>query len=443
MADAESSKFRQLGLILIFNIIGYVCNIAATKIMTANLSLSLYGDFSVAWQSLYLVSLIILFGSSLSIKRYLSEYHGENSMHKKRSFIRWNLRLLFRNFMVMLAVYIIFWLIAWATHLQGLHSFEQYHLALYVCIFGILLSLWTAISVYILSYGYTTLYAFVGTAGSSVIQLFVIGMGFYFFMPTNVMHLSFLIIALLFVLLAVNMLIFSILPGNEMLNISFSENKEKPHYHDPAWLSISKSNISNSLFFVLTGLGPLYLLEFLSTNENHVAIYSVSLIVNGFFQMLMVSFYHLLSAEVTTITQSSPDARNKLQRSVDNTMIVSSFLFVLGLILFVMFGVPIFSFFHIPDTDLTGILLLLLCNTFLSNLFYLSATYLQANGDVRFCFLVRLTGMLIVYILGAFMCLYYAIYGVVISCLIASLVQYIAFTYRARQLTSFKFSGIF
>jgi O-antigen/teichoic acid export membrane protein len=450
MSATKKSKIYQLVLVLIFSMIGYVCNIAATKIMTAHLSLSLYGDFSVAWNSLSLVSQIILFGSSLSIKRYLSEYHSDNSVHKKRSFIRWNLALLFRIFMVMLAFYAMFWAIAWVAHLQNMHNFEKYHLAFFVCIFGVLLSLWTVFASYILSFGYTTLFSFLGSAGWSGIQLFVIGVGFYFFLPSTEMHLSFLIIALLFVLLAVNMLIFSMLPGNELFNISYispppsSQDKEQTSsFHDPAWLSVSQGNMINGLCFVLTGLGPLYLLEFLSPNEHHVAIYNIGLIITGFFQLLMLSMYRLSSAAITTINQYNADERRNLQYSVNCAVAVCSFLFVLGLILFDIFGVPIFGFFHIPDTHLTGILLLLLCNTFTSNLSFLSSTYLQANGDANFCFSVRLVAMFIVYVLGAFMCLYYDIYGVVISCLIASLVQYIAFTYRARQLTSFKFSGIF
>lgn len=216
--SSEKEKLKQLGLVVVFGLIGYLCNVAATKILTSSLSLPLYGDFSVAWNSLNLVSQIILFGSLLSVQRYLSEYHDVHSTYKQCSFIRWNFKLLLRTFFIAFIVYVLFWSIAWITHLQQMHNFEKYHLAFSVCIFGFLLSLWSLLTTYILSFGYSTLYAFLFSTGWATIQLVVIGTGFYLFTPTTELDLSFLIVAILFVLLAVSMLTFSMLPDNELLS---------------------------------------------------------------------------------------------------------------------------------------------------------------------------------------------------------------------------------
>lgn len=450
MTNTKNSGLWQLSLVVVFSVIGYVCNVAATKILTSHISLPLYGDFSVAWSSISLISQIILFGSSISIKRYLSEYHADNSAHKKRSFIRWNFALLLRIFFIIFIVYILFWAIAWITHLQKMHNFENYHLAFSVCIFGVLLSLWTTFNCYILSFGYSTLYAFLNSAAWSGIQLFVICVGFYFFIPSTVSHLSYLIVISLFVLLAVNTLIFSMIPGNELLNSSSmfspsnsSDTQVKSDYHDPAWFSISRGNMMSSLCFILTSLGPLYILELLSPHEHNVAIYNIGLIVTGFFQLLMPAMYRLYSAKVTTINKLSKEETQKLQSSVSTTVIACTILFVMGLVLFELLGKTIFVFFHIPDIALTDILLLLLCNIFLSNISLLSSTYLQANGDAKFCFFVRLFSLFLVYVVGSVLCIYYDIYGVVATCLTSSLLQYILFTYRSRQRTSFRFSCLF
>lgn len=145
-------------------------------------------------------------------------------------------------------------------------------------------------------------------------------------------------------------------------------------------------------------------------------------------------------ARIATIPQCSAKENKELQSSVNAALVISLILLVMGVVLFTLFGNNIFAFFNIAGENLTGILLLLLCNIFLNNLSVLSATYLQANGHATFCLYVRLLVLFIVYVLGSIFCLYYEIYGIVTTSLIASLIRYTLFIYRARQLTSFKFS---
>ena len=128
-------------VVLAIGLLGYVCRVAYTKLMTTHLSLSLYGDFTVAWSSLSLVASIITLGSTLTTQRFVSLYQSTNQQTKKQDFIHWSYQLLLRSSAILLVIYILFWITASVTHLSNFHSFDKYHLALFVMIFAPIISI--------------------------------------------------------------------------------------------------------------------------------------------------------------------------------------------------------------------------------------------------------------------------------------------------------------
>lgn len=449
MSQQNTKLIYTLGLVFIFNFIGYTCNVMATKILTANLSMSLYGDFAVAWRSLALIAQIVTFGSALTATRFISEYAQEKSGEKRRGFIVWNIKLVLRSFMMLSIVYCLFWGVAWITHLSDLHQFEVYHMASAVAIFALLLSLFTLFNNYVLASGYTTLSSFLSTVGFYGIKLLVIACGFYFFAPTTELHISTLMIAVVFLLFAIGGLTYSLLPENELLNsvgsiLSGNQKTESNKtFLDHKWMSISRGSVLNSFCATLSGTVGIFILEIFSPNEHLVAVYNISLIATGFIMLIMGSMNRLFSAEVTVIDTMNEEKKSRLQHSLDAIGSCRLLLLFLSVLLFSKFHVEILNFFNISEHQYTWVMPLMLLRIYFNNSCVLRSRYLQTSGYSNFCFRVRLLRLFIVVVGGIILTYYFDIYGVVISNLISTLIKLIFFTYKCRQLTTVRFNRLF
>ena len=309
--NIHKSPLAKSLLLMLIGLLGYACNVFYTRLLTHNLSLSLYGDFSVAWRSMLLVNQLITFGVGLSAQRFVSMYKKTKQPEKTRAFVYWGASILLRSSFILLIIYALFWIVASITHFTEIHRFDQYHLALFVIIFTPLLSIAMIITSLILSSGYAMVSTVVGTLVYRVIQIVVTLFFVEFFVPKEIYHLSLMLVSILFCTMLINALIYLWIPENEIIN---TLKPVKKRFIDDEWIAVAQSSCLNSIMFTLAFTADLFILEFFSPYEDHVGIFSVCEVCVSLLSTLQITINSQSITDVMNINIMKPKEQLRLQK---------------------------------------------------------------------------------------------------------------------------------
>ena len=107
--------------------LGYFFNAFISRCMTPEL----YGDFSIMFRSIAVISLFLLLGTNISSVKYLSIYFDSGTTDNINSFMRWNLKLIFKTFAICFILFILFYLVLVFLHVITVKNFYTYHYSVY------------------------------------------------------------------------------------------------------------------------------------------------------------------------------------------------------------------------------------------------------------------------------------------------------------------------
>ena len=430
--STESTVLFRTVEVLIIGSLGFLLNVLYTRLLTQNLSLELYGDFTVAMRSLILVSQIITFGIGLSAQRFVSRYIKMQQPRKIQGFIAWSLSLLLRTSSFLAIAYGLFWLTASLTHITDTHHFDQYHLALFVMIFAPLFSIFTFFVSMIMASGYVLLSTLIGRLLNRVVQIITVFIFFEFFMPREIFHLSAMLVSILFVSMSLSIIIYIWLPENEILHVL---KQRKKRFIDDSWLKVAESACLNTIMFTLAFTTDLYILEIFSPQENHVGIFSVCEVCVGLLSTLQGAINAQLATEVMNVDIIKGKARMQLQRSLDVYNIIKLLLVIASACMSWIFRQEIFSFFNIHETTAYLLLPIMFVNVYLFDTRY-QFSYLVSCKDMDFINKIQAisTGMMIIGSL--ILVIPYNMYGIVVATGLSRIFSKAALTIRCRQFCS-------
>ena len=93
-----NTVMKRFIIVFLFGLVGYGCNLITNVIISNHLSLDVYGDFAVAWRALQLISLLMVFGSTVSANKYVQKYIKSGSSRPRKDFLIWNMTLVAQVF---------------------------------------------------------------------------------------------------------------------------------------------------------------------------------------------------------------------------------------------------------------------------------------------------------------------------------------------------------
>lgn len=432
--STESTVLLRTIEVLIIGSLGFLLNVLYTRLLTHNLSLELYGDFTVAMRSLVLVSQIITFGIGLSAQRFVSRYIKMRQPRKIQGFITWSLLLLLRTSFFLAIAYGLFWLTATITHLTEIHRFDQYHLALFVMIFAPLFSIFTFFVSMIMASGYVLLSTIIGRLLNRVVQIATVLIFFHFFIPKEIYHLSIMLVSILFVSMTLSIALYILLPENEIFHIL---EQSKKRFIDDSWLRVAESACLNTIMFTLAFTADLYILEIFSPQENHVGIFSVCEVCVGLLSTLQGAINTQLSTEIMNLDILKDKARVQLQRSLDVYNIIKLLMVIASACMSWIFRQEIFSFFNIHETTAYLLLPIMFVNVYLFDTRY-QFSYLVSCKDMDFINRIQATSTGMMIIGSLILVIPYNMYGIVVATGLSRIFSKAALTLRCRQFCSMR-----
>lgn len=420
---------------LLLGLFGYSCKLIYTSILTHNVSLAHYGDFAVAWESLFLVSQLLTFGSGISAQRFFSRYVKEGEEVEKRSFINWIASMFLQSTAMLVVVYVVFWTVAYATKVPNSSLFDHYHLAALVVIFAPALSLLSLATSLVMAYGYTMLASFISTAVLRGGQLLAILLFISATSIDSLTHLVHLMFAVVLVPAITSITILLSLPNNEIIKYLISESSIQ--YQDGNWLKAARTAGLSQIMFRLTCTIDLFVLEIFSPEDDHVGLYSIckvcvallAVVINTINQQMMVAL-------MNTKRENRKEIR-VIQNQLDKYNSIKLIIFLACIAVSTIFCVEILAFFHVHTSKFTILLPLMLLNVYLGDNRY-QFGYLISQSDTGFLNMVRIGEVILLIVLAIVLVFPYDIYGVVLANTITLVLYKIVISYRCRQTTSLR-----
>lgn len=432
MATEHENQLTTSLKVLMLAIIGYACQLAYTRILTRNLSLTHYGDFAVAWQCLFLVSQVLAFGSGLSAQKFLTRYILLGDRKKKLGFIFWLRTMLGYSTMMLCVVYTVFWMAVYAVEWWYAISLDHYHLAMSVVIFAPALTILSLAMSMVLSHGYTTLASMMGSVMLQGVQLLVILVFFTLFAKSDTSSLPYLLFSILAVLMTLSLVITLWIPGHDMVMALGGYRSER--YHDKAWFGVAQSACMNQVMFTVAGTVDLYILEIFSRVEDHVGLFSICVVIAAFYTILQNTINQQLTTQIMVSTDMQAKDMLHLQRSLDFYNVIKFVLLLVCLAASWTFRKEVLGFFHVESTQAYQLLPILFCNSYLADNRY-QFGYLIASQQIDYANKVEAICLLIMVVLALLLVFPYSIFGVAWANTITKAIYKFLLTKRCRQLS--------
>ncbi|HJO96011.1 MAG TPA: amino acid permease [Victivallales bacterium] len=269
-----------------------LCNIVLARTLSTNE----YGDFSLYFRMITVISIILILGTNNSAKKYLSKYLAISDIKSIYEFTAWNIKIITKIFKYYILLLVILFLI-----MPFINSSAYYFTVFFLSIAPV-----TALSLffsgYILSNKWPLLYYFFNKIALYIIFLLLVGVGILYF-QINI-HMTQVVVYLLFTyLIMVFLEYFIIIKLFKEHRISFSYKILKRIKYDlnngRIWMIDSLRLISNQLIYNLIWTIGFFILKiFDDTEHNSVAFYAAILVISNILFLVPSSITPIVTPKI-------------------------------------------------------------------------------------------------------------------------------------------------
>ncbi|GEM_PF-4414041 len=435
MAVIIPRNIYKTSLILFFiGLLGYAFNFLFNALLASYTDSVLFGEFSVAFRVLNLVSVGMLLGSLGGVKRFYSQYIKHGMLKKASRYIAWNIRLFiiascFLFFVLLLLTIVVFWL-----HLIHVHDIREYHLIIHFLWLAPINAVALLISAYLICDRDVYLGTFFDASGFYLFGLGVLCLMIYAVGVT--LHREMLLIFVLGILI-VMVLIESFILINRiptLLRSGFSSifNGRKGNLFATRWWVVSKRLILNQIIYFLIRSADLFLLAILSPDKKIVGYYAAALTMVGVFQVTQTSLFQLPTSFFSALLVNQSD-RPRLQTLINKanlTNIVLHGFLVAGMWIG---SEKLLSLFGAGFIVVKTPLLILLCGVMISVIAAPAARLLAYSGNELCLIYITIIEMVIMLFSGWWLIVNYGAIGAAWAVVLTSLFRSIASVYYVRS----------
>ncbi|GEM_PF-7023439 len=429
-----ASSFVSFFNILILNTLGYVCIHIANYILSTNLELSRYGDFTCAWQLVCIVSFVVAFGSFTSAKEFLVQYSKEEKYDKQIAYLAWNLQSVFKTSLILFAIYLVLWSIF--TQPSGL---KTYHIALHAIIFSPFLTFASLAQIFILSKGYSFVYASVDLLISKATYLGAICIGLYLFsLQENLVLLTGLIAISL---LIVSTYIYTMIPNNmiyESISACF-DMKNQRLFYDKNWRNVANGGALFSVSNIILSVYGIFAMEIFSPDEISVGVYGLCSVLVSFFSGLVMTLQRLMAPSISTIELQSNENNASTQEAITLNALFRAIIITLGAIITLFLGKDILLLFGQSELVYPLIVPLLIIESYFDSSCAVRSLFLLSHEEIKYTEVVLLLTLFLNIALSIYLIPIFNIMGLVAANLIGTAIRTILLTIKCRKLTTIRF----
>lgn len=422
-------------LILFFiGLFGYAFNFLFNALLAKHINSILFGEFSVAFRTLNLVSVVMLMGSLGGTKRFYSQYIKQGMLKKASRYIAWNIRLFllascFLFFVLLLFTIVIFWL-----HLIHVRDIREYHLVVHFLWLAPINAVALLISAYLICDRDIYLGTFFDASGFYLFGIAILGLTIYGLHATlhREMLLIFVLCILIFMVLIELFILINRIPV--LLRSGFASvfNGRGRNLFSTRWWVVSKRLILNQIIYFLIRSADLFLLAIISPDKKIVGYYAAALTMVGVFQVTQTSLFQLPTSFFSALLMHQSD-RPRLQSLINKANLTNIMLHGLLVIGMWVGSEKLLSLFGAEFVAIKTPLLILLGGVMISVITAPAARLLAYSGNELRLVYITIIEMVIMLFGGWWLIASYGAIGAAWAVVLTSLFRAIVSVYYVRK----------
>lgn len=285
-------------LVLFIVILSYLANYALNVYLARLLPPSVYGDIAVVLLILALLVPLAVFGTEISLVRYLPKYIAQGDYGHAAGFIRWTLKMIGIMTLIILSTGgLLIYSAAFFQQLSAakLHDIHLVYLSFWLIplyalniLFSNVLLVFNRHYIATMSKGFTLFGLMIGA-----IFLFLRFKGYTSEQGMELIIVSCVGIACLLSILFQSLFIYKVFP-KEIIHA-------KPHFHKKEWFRASFFVMGTTLVFSGMSAVQIILLEIFGTNEASVGFFASLIVISSMILMLGGAVNMLLNPKISSL----------------------------------------------------------------------------------------------------------------------------------------------
>ena len=410
---------RSLFFLLFFGIFSYLFSFFVNTIISKYLTPDVYGDFSIAYRSIFVISFLLLVGTNTSSVKYLSSYFDVKDHNRVNMFISWNLKLITRTFAISIGVFVIFYLILLILHIISFENFTSYHYSVYAFWLAPFSAFYILLASYILSLKKNNISIFFQKMAT------YLGLGIFLFVAIFFFEISvhyFIILLFLFItfcLIIIAELIFiKRILARENIKVDLKTDNRSNKSESKKWMKDSINYTSVQVVFNLIFIIDLLIIEWIQPNEHSIGYYAAMLVIGNILWEAPRAITLYLAPRITPLIKKME--YKELQVLINKISLLTILTLLILLLLLIIFSNYLLSLFGEMYTSVQ-IPLIVLCFGYAFGAMSLANARILMFVDSRKTLYINISELIVLVITGVVLTYYFGLLGMSFSVLISSL----------------------
>jgi O-antigen/teichoic acid export membrane protein len=411
--------------------VAFLTNVVLSRLMGSEI----FGDYSVAFAVLGVLTSLALVGSDQAANRFIPHLSGAGDRKRLGDYLVWNIRWLFKPFLLVVALAAATLAVAALTDLLGLKAIEDYHLAVHAIWIAPLSAACLLVGSYFVALGHSVLGgAFRNLLPNASILVFILAAAW-------LLGAS---VGRGLVILVVWAVAFGSLLALQMWTL---KRREPDAYRavraafgnravgaDPRWASTSTWMLGMTICSIVLWHLDLLIVEIVDPSEAETGYYAAIVIVARMLHLVPLYMGFMVGPRVG-FAYDRPDQYGALQRAIDasNAIVAGVSVAVLGAI--VIWGREILDLFGPGYRGAETALFILAAGVFVGGLTRQSRSILMSSGGERIVSRTSAAGLAVLIAGGIPATLYFSLDGMAtVSAAVVAGQNLVLFAFAKRRL---------
>lgn len=386
--------------VTIFLMVGsYLISYVLKSYLARHLGSEFYGEYALALQILYLVSIFALLGTNAAGTRFLSKFLHNNKDVDTLSFVTWNIKFIRLTFIACWLLGILAFIIMWYLHSSGVHHIDKYHLVFYMFWVAPLSASVSLLCSYLLANNNFVLSSFLqGVVLNSV--FFIYFLITFKLWPQDISKTKIITVLIAGTATVASVCLYLVINKIKALKkLDIKDILLGKITNNPLWLHTSmKLVVSQMTFFVM--ITCIFLtLQVLLNNQSQVGFFSASLTISGILYVIGLAITIPLKPLISSLT-TSEKGKHELQHKINRTNILILAIIMPLAVLIILFSTNLLNHFGHGFSAAKSTCIILAIGAFIHCFALIGQMTLSYTGYAKELMQIKLLGMVTTVITG-------------------------------------------
>ncbi|ADR33251.1 hypothetical protein Sulku_0585 [Sulfuricurvum kujiense DSM 16994] len=427
-----TDKKNIVPFLIILSVLGYTLNILFHRFLTHQMEADAYGDFCIGLNVLEIAATLILFGTELSVMRYipLSERASDSRM-----FIGWNFSFIRKVFMIYFLFVVMIFLSLIIIKIYDTELFDSVHTVVFMLLVAPFAALYALLIAYLNGKNNVLHSAIIDSIGRYILlwSVFVLAFNVAKIKAGSILlagGYSFVFLILGFIALKVYNSKYEPIAPMKLLLLGQKEHSDQ----ESQWKTSSiKYAFANIVFLIFLYIDKI-ILEITQLSEHVVGYYSVLVILVGFFVLISQASTYVLSPHISKFLHN-PDSESELQALINKSNLVVFILTLNLFFIYLFFGERILGYYG-KNGEYSGVyeaLVYLAVSQIFLEIGKLALRFLLYGGFTDYINKVFVLCVVFLFVAGSTLTYFYGLNGIIAAHLSTSFFYMLAFIVKVKK----------